>query len=365
MAILIGTNLKYEGPYFLDDRNSIENIADLKTLNINSLPDGFEIYCKEANSWYSLNKKEEEDSLTGKFHKRSYLEYIGSKSEEVDKTINERCDNIEYTASNFRYYHDSFVNNAFPWILGTNDTSFSNIIEIGDKIVIDYLNIYINRSNTSLSEIGLGNLDLDKRPEKITCNIYSKELLTYNLIEKLGEVILLRVNDSYVYLAEDLKTNPIELIFNKPTFVDLVFSGSGNSLTKTILTDYYSSAGFLSFNTFPDNTNYSGLYQSGTKFETTMETKFKNIANFKLKPVEEGKYFYAFIKVNDYFLNTDVKNNYNVFINNQPTTNFSVRNINCANKYGESYSHLFKFITLDYPINTTDFINVRIEKKEA
>ena len=65
MAIKIGANFSYNGPNFLDARQSFATLEEMK--NCQLVPDGFITYCKEDEKRYEFKSSNTIDELTGKW----------------------------------------------------------------------------------------------------------------------------------------------------------------------------------------------------------------------------------------------------------------------------------------------------------
>ena len=67
MAIKIGDNFLYRGKKPLDERDSFNNIADMKAYDETSLDEGHISYCKAQDKYYKFNSSNEDDPTTGKW----------------------------------------------------------------------------------------------------------------------------------------------------------------------------------------------------------------------------------------------------------------------------------------------------------
>lgn len=53
MPINLGTNFDYRGQQFDFERQSVALVADLAAMTVDSLPNGYEVYCKETGFYIS------------------------------------------------------------------------------------------------------------------------------------------------------------------------------------------------------------------------------------------------------------------------------------------------------------------------
>lgn len=68
MGVLLNTNVKPVVKKFLDDRQKVSSLAQLRANTL--VPDGFEAYCEETKKWYQYHSTNFEDSNTGKWRER-------------------------------------------------------------------------------------------------------------------------------------------------------------------------------------------------------------------------------------------------------------------------------------------------------
>ena len=70
MPINTGAPLNTKGRYFDFLRQYKATALELKTVDENSLPDGYEVYCGELGGWYEFQSSNDPDEETGKFRPR-------------------------------------------------------------------------------------------------------------------------------------------------------------------------------------------------------------------------------------------------------------------------------------------------------
>lgn len=352
MAILIGTNLKYEGPDFLDGRKSVKFQSDLGNLDIDLFPDGYEIFCNYDKSWYILNKEGTKDNTTGYFVKRSDAVYDNSKAEQKDKAI----------ISDFK----TFINNAFPWVPKYSDkdnafaSDFPDIYELGSDINVDISSSFYRAGTYYYKNGSIGGVI--EEPNNFT--------ISYRLTDLNGNG---QDGGNWETIGNlDAVENYIEApiishnfgSFTIPTIIEIKYGytgvssngGTGKDFYKTIITDFHSSAGFIN----KANIDWSKIYnKDDTKFEKTKNTRFsKGYAEFNISATEKGLYPFVILRPGVIDPLT-TKNNLRVFINNQLTTCYEVNKESINNG---KVSSEFCTLLFDYPINTTSSINVKIEK---
>lgn len=366
MAILIGTNIKYEGPDFLDARKSVSYLSDLGNLDIELFPDGYEIFCNANKSWYVLNKSGTKDSTTGYFVKRSDTVYDNSKAELKDNAI----------ISDFK----TFINNAFPWVPKYSDnddgfaTSFTDVFELGSEINTEITNS-VYRANSYYFKYGsITKVTNDLVDVSISYRITDLNGQNGGNLETLGKfeaVDVFNIPTIYHNFGKFTKPSIIEIYYDfKETDSN---GGTKKEYLKTIVTDFFSSAGFIDKSDAevfglstvgeqgPDK-DKSRIYQNYANFEKTKATKFsKGYAEFDITPTEKGKYLFIITRPGVFDTSTK-KENLRVFINNQLTTNFSESNLFIENKNNISDIGGFRLFLFDYPINSLSSINVKIEK---
>ena len=67
MAIQIGANFSFKGKKFLDDRQSFDTLAEMKSFIESGLPEGFLAYNKETDKYYKFNSTNEDNDTLGKW----------------------------------------------------------------------------------------------------------------------------------------------------------------------------------------------------------------------------------------------------------------------------------------------------------
>lgn len=85
MAIIPGSNFRFKGKKYLDDRQYVRYKSDLLNWS-EPLPDGFEVYCEEAIQWYTYDWRYE-SSETGHFKIRGEKEASGNSQDIYDIPI--------------------------------------------------------------------------------------------------------------------------------------------------------------------------------------------------------------------------------------------------------------------------------------
>ena len=85
MAIIPGSNFRFQGKKYLDDRQYVRYKSDLLNWS-EPLPDGFEVYCEEAIQWYTYDWRYE-SSETGHFKIRGEKEASGNSQDIYDIKI--------------------------------------------------------------------------------------------------------------------------------------------------------------------------------------------------------------------------------------------------------------------------------------
>ena len=368
MAILIGTNLKYEGPDFLDGRKSVTYQSDLGNLDIELFPDGYEIFCNYDKSWYVLVKTGTRDSTTGYFVKRSDAVYDNSKAELKDKAI----------ISDFK----TFINNAFPWVPKYSDnndgfaTSFTDVFELGSEINTEITNAVYRANSYYFKHGSISGVINDLVDVTISYRITDLDGNGQNggnwqKLESFEAVDIFNIPTIYHNFGKFTKPSIIEISYG---FRDTDSNGgTGKEYLKTIVTDFFSSAGFIDKSDAevfglstvgeqgPDK-DKSRIYQNYANFEKTKATRFSNgYAEFDITPTEKGKYLFIITRPGVFDALTK-KENLRIFINNQLTTNFSESSLFIENKNSISDVGGFHLFLFDYPINNLSSINVKIEK---
>ena len=67
MATSLIDNFSYRGKMFLDSRQSVATLAELKAVPETEVPDGFRAYCAGEKQWYEFNSANTVDATTGKW----------------------------------------------------------------------------------------------------------------------------------------------------------------------------------------------------------------------------------------------------------------------------------------------------------
>lgn len=111
MSIKSGSNFRYNGPRFLDDRQSIpKNKSQLKTWEV-LIPRGFEVFVD--HQWYIYDPERGEDEVTGYFHPR-LAQGLGS---DPNSSISQSA--ITDTVNSINSSIKELKDNAWPLVLKT------------------------------------------------------------------------------------------------------------------------------------------------------------------------------------------------------------------------------------------------------
>ena len=103
MSTTIIDNFSLKCKKYLDERQSVETVAELKAIGKSIIPDGFCVYCKETKKWYEYNSANTEDEILGKW--RYILESVEGKLQVVKdaatdaKSVADKADATAYTAN--------------------------------------------------------------------------------------------------------------------------------------------------------------------------------------------------------------------------------------------------------------------------
>lgn len=70
MAIRLGSNLSIVGKLFDFERQYFKTLKSLKAYPEENVPDGYEAYCEESETWYVFSSKNILDNKTGRWRRR-------------------------------------------------------------------------------------------------------------------------------------------------------------------------------------------------------------------------------------------------------------------------------------------------------
>lgn len=76
MPINLGTNFDYRGQQFDFERQSVTSVAELAAMPADSLPNGYEVYCKETDKYYQFSNKQHNETY-GYFTERMTISKDG------------------------------------------------------------------------------------------------------------------------------------------------------------------------------------------------------------------------------------------------------------------------------------------------
>jgi hypothetical protein len=105
MAIKIGANFSYNGPNFLDTRQSFATLEEMK--NCLLVPDGFITYCQEDEKRYEFKSSNTINELTGKWREFKV-------NQEIDSSLLEDCYYLgtEEPADDKIWFYNSTANSS-------------------------------------------------------------------------------------------------------------------------------------------------------------------------------------------------------------------------------------------------------------
>ena len=101
MAIKIGDNFLYRGKKPLDERDSFNNIADMKAYDETSLDEGHISYCKSTDKYYKFNSSNSEDTNLGKWR-----EYTVTPSANAEVAFDDYDVNTPYKTGKYVVYNN-------------------------------------------------------------------------------------------------------------------------------------------------------------------------------------------------------------------------------------------------------------------
>ena len=114
MAIQIGANFSFKGKKFLDDRQSFDTLAEMKSFIESGLPEGFLAYNKETDKYYKFNSTNEDDATLGKW--KEYTTGGGhthANKDLLDTLINTGAGN-KFLADDGKYKSVFVISNEAP-----------------------------------------------------------------------------------------------------------------------------------------------------------------------------------------------------------------------------------------------------------
>lgn len=128
MSININSNFLNQSPTFLDARESVENLSELKNMNNNIIPDGFESYVRSENCKYKFLSSNTESELSGKWRKIESGEISNNKKIVCAIAV----DSIDITSINYQYLlTDYTIHKVTEGIdVDVTDEVYVNIIRI-------------------------------------------------------------------------------------------------------------------------------------------------------------------------------------------------------------------------------------------
>lgn len=73
MGTVLIDNFDYRGKRFLDGRQCVATVAELRSYPMDTIPEGFEVYCEENGRWYIYRQTNEDNVVSGRFRGRDAL----------------------------------------------------------------------------------------------------------------------------------------------------------------------------------------------------------------------------------------------------------------------------------------------------
>lgn len=156
MPININSSFLNQTPTFLDARESVKNLDELKSINLNIIPDGFEVYVKSENCKYKYLSSNDNTDSSGKWKK---IANVLPCTKEKYNAIETKDENTTYIVTD----EDNSEIDISDIIIDDNSTTSKSKTYSVNKIInllTNWQDVTLNEtvSNVTVKKLKIGNI---------------------------------------------------------------------------------------------------------------------------------------------------------------------------------------------------------------